>query len=411
MRITVKTRVVVIILFLIPVFFMLRSGLKFDTQMWINWALYIDEHGLGAAYNNPKITYHPIYLYVIYLYTQILGSKELIVDNIHYLKVFTLVFDVLPILIVSGLDRKLIKKRIPYLLLLLNIAYLYNSYIWGQIDSIHTCLVFLALLIGIKRPVPGFLLYLLAFNTKTQAIIFLPLMLLVLIYSTRNLKQLAGMLLAGTIIQYLILLPFISGGSIDEMWYSLTHLVDYYRNVSINAYNMWHIFFRDAYHTMDYETFGPLTYKQIGLILFFISSGLALLPMMFRLMREYKARRVSDDTMQMMFLLAGLLSLFFFYFNTQMHERYSHPMLLFFFFYGVYSKNYNLYALASVSYFLSLEAAFPNFFPMPHPKIIFAMKVITIWYTLTLVYGMWLFFREYGIGKEYRMLKSGSSDI
>ena len=113
----------------------------------------------------------------------------------------------------------------------------------------------------------------------------------------------------------------------------------------------------------------------------------------------------------MMFLLAGLLSLFFFYFNTQMHERYSHPMLLFFFFYGVYSKNYNLYALASVSYFLSLEAAFPNFFPMPHPKIIFAMKVITIWYTLTLVYGMWLFFREYGIGKEYRMLKSGSSDI
>jgi hypothetical protein len=408
MKDTVKTRIVLAILFVVLVFLIPQSGKVFDDNMWINWALYIHEHGLGNAYSNPLITYHPIYLYVLYVYGQLMGSEALIVQNIHYLKIFTLLFDFLPVVVLCCFSQQLVKKKIPWMLLLLNIAYLYNTMIWGQVDSIHTSLIFFALLIGLTRPLPGLLLFLLAFNTKTQVIIYVPVMFLVLCYSTRNIKQLAMLVLGGTALQILILLPFILTGSLGQMYTTLTSLVDYYHNVSVGAFNMWFLFFKDAYHVMDYEKFYFLTYKQIGLILFFVSSGLTLLPLLFRLVKEYKARIVSDDTRQMLFIASGLISLYFFYFNTQMHERYSHPMLLFFFFYGVYSKNYKLFLLSCIPYVLGLESCYRNFFPIPHPKIIFAMQAIAVWYTITLMYAMYEFFRQYKPGREWRSIKNQS---
>lgn len=409
MKDTVKTRIILGVLFMVVAFLLPQSGKIFDDNMWANWAVYIHEHGLGHAYDNPLVTYHPVYLYVLYGYGQLMGSEALIVQNIHYLKIFTLLFDFLPVIVLCCFQQQLVKKKIPYLLLLLNIAYLYNTVIWGQVDSMHTSLIFFALLIGLTKPLQGFLLFILAFNTKTQVVIYVPLMFLVLCYGTRNLKQLAITLLAGAALQTLILLPFILTGSLGKMYSTLTSLVDYYHNVSIGAFNMWYLFFKDAYHTMDYEKFIGLTYKQIGLILFFLSSGFTLLPLLFRLRKEYKVRVLSDDSIQMLLLASGLISLYFFYFNTQMHERYAHPMLLFFFFYGVYSKNYKLFVLSCIPYILGLEACFPNYFPIPHPKIIFAMQVIAIWYTVTLVYGMWEFFKQYKPLMEYRKLKEAIS--
>ena len=106
----------------------------------------------------------------------------------------------------------------------------------------------------------------------------------------------------------------------------------------------------------------------------------------------------------MLFLSTGLLCLFFFYFNSQMHERYAHPIIIFFFFYGVASGNYKLYILASIPYFLSLDKLFPDFLPVVHYKIIWASKVIAIWYTLAVAYGSWLYFKAYRIRNEYRAL-------
>ncbi len=150
-----------------------------------------------------------------------------------------------------------------------------------------------------------------------------------------------------------------------------------------------------------------VTYKNIGLTLFLISSGLTLLPLLFRIIRHRKANEeISKDTKQMMMLAGGMISLFFFYFNTQMHERYVHPIMLFFFFYGVYSKNYKLYILASIPYFLSLDKCFPDFLPVKHYKIIWAMQAIAIWYTLTVLYGSYLYFKEYRPLSELKALNS-----
>ena len=104
----------------------------------------------------------------------------------------------------------------------------------------------------------------------------------------------------------------------------------------------------------------------------------------------------NESAYQLLFLSTGLLSLYFFYFNSQMHERYANPIIIFFFFYGVASKNYKLYILASIPYFLSLDKAFSfpdGYLPIVHYKFLFASKVIAIWYTILVVYGSCLYYR------------------
>jgi len=56
------------------------------------------------------------------------------------------------------------------------------------------------------------------------------------------------------------------------------------------------------------------------------------------------------------FMLSGaVVALAFFFFNTQMHERYSHPALLFTAAYCFLTLRYVPFVLLSVAYFLSLE--------------------------------------------------------
>jgi hypothetical protein len=79
-----------------------------------------------------------------------------------------------------------------------------------------------------------------------------------------------------------------------------------------------------------------------------------------------------------------------------MHERYAHPIIIFFFFYGVVSKNYKLCILASIPYLLSLDKAFSfpdGYLPIVHYKFIYASKVIALWYTATVIYGSYLLYR------------------
>ncbi|NDC40748.1 MAG: hypothetical protein EBZ77_04225 [Chitinophagia bacterium] len=110
---------------------------------------------------------------------------------------------------------------------------------------------------------------------------------------------------------------------------------------------------------------------------------------MLRQRNQYKV--IDRVTYELLFLGTGLVCLYFFYFNAQMHERYAHPIILFFFFYGAASGKYWLYILASIPYFLSLDKCFPDYLPVIHYKFIFASKIIAIWYTATVVYGTWLY--------------------
>ena len=64
------------------------------------------------------------------------------------------------------------------------------------------------------------------------------------------------------------------------------------------------------------------------------------------------------------------------------------------------SRNYKLYILASIPFLLSLDKCMPDYLPIVHYKFIYASKVIALWYTATVIYGSYLFYKLVNEGKE-----------
>ncbi len=368
--------------------------MDYDMGFWREWALIIHRHGLANTYNS-SINYFPVYVYGLYFYDLLQVTEANIISNINNIKILFVCFDFLPIIVLCGFRQKILSFKIPYLFLLLNIAYVFNSMVWGQIDSIYTNLAFLAIITSVFYPVTGILLYLLALNTKQQAIEFLPIMAIVLLFSLRKFKTILVAIAGVICLQFLLLLPFISYGGVGKLLNIAAHTVGLYDKLSICAFNIWYLITKsNPYYVRDTDVYFLHSYKTIGLMMFAISGVAVLTPLAKRIWALRKNKLPFDEfTYQLLFLSTGMLCLYFFYFNSQMHERYAHPIIIFFFFYGVVSKNYKLYILASIPYFLSLDKCFPEYLPVVHYKIIYASKILAIWYTATVVYGSYLVYR------------------
>jgi len=390
-----QARIEILLLFILYLFILPRVYMDYDMGFWRSWALEIHRNGLGATYNS-TINYFPVYIYGLYIYDWLQGTEANIALHINNIKILFIIFDFLPVIVLCCFRQKILSFKIPHLFLLINIAYVFNSMIWGQIDSIYTNLAFLAIVTGILYPVPGMLLYLLALNTKQQAIEFLPIMGIVLLYSVRSFKTVVLGGISVVVLQVVLLLPFLGNGGAGKLLTIAGNTVGLYHNLSICAFNIWYLIAKgNPYFINDTDTYFILSFRVIGLALFAIAALLLFIPMLKKVLYIRKNNLPFDTkAYESLFLATGMLCLYFFYFNTQMHERYAHPIIIFFFFYGVVSKNYKLYILASIPYLLSLDkcSSFPDgYLPVVHYKIIYASKAIAIWYTVTVVYGSCLF--------------------
>ena len=395
-----KTRIEIGLLFLLYILLLPRVYMDYDMGFWREWAVYIHQHGLSNAYAvGSPINYFPVFVYALYFYDLLQGSEASIIHNINSIKILFVCFDFLPLVVLCCFRQKILSYKIPYLFLLLNVAYVFNSMVWGQIDAIYTNLAFLAIIVGILYPVPSMLLYILAIYTKPQAIEFLPVILIVMVYSIRNLKMMFLVLVSSGVLKLLLLLPFMHDGGLGRLLGFAMGSVGLYHNLSISAFNIWYLITSgNPYFINDTDIYILFSYRLWGFALFLVSAIWVLVPMYKRFWHLRKAKLSFDEkSYQLLFSGTGILCLFFFYFNTQMHERYAHPIIIFFFFYGVVSKNYRLFILVSVPYFLSLDKAFSfpdGYLPIIHNKFLFASKVIALWYTSVVVYAIYIWYRQ-----------------
>ena len=389
-----RTRTELLLLFALYIVILPRVYMDYDMGFWRLWALAIHKNGLSNAYNS-GINYFPVNLYCLYIYDLLQGSADNIARNINSLKIFFVAFDFLPVVLLAAFRQKIFSFNIPYLYLLLNIAYVFNSMVWGQSDSIYTNLCFLAIVTGFLYPAWSLLLFVLAINTKPQAIEFLPVLGLIWIFGLKDWKTFFTGMAGAAALQFLLVLPFIANGSLSKLLFIATHPVDVYNKLSICAFNIWYLIAPgNPYLINDKDVFFLFSYKSWGLIMFVVALLWVLLPVYRHLKQLRKEQQIpTASTYQLLFLGTGMVCLYFFYFNAQMHERYANPIIIFFFFYGIVSKNYKLYVLASIPYFLSLDKCFPDYLPITHYKFIFASRVIALWYTAAIIYGSYLYFK------------------
>jgi hypothetical protein len=393
----------VMLLLLVP-----RAGHEGDLGYWRHWASYIFENGLGNVYQLEDNNYNPFYHYILWLYGASMGSLEKLYHYIHLLKGYTLVFDFAGAFWAASLVPERSRRFGLALLLLFNIAYLYDTLVWIQVDSIYSLFCFGAVVLAAqRRPVASMLCYVFAFSAKTQAIIFLPpLLLLWAPQWWHRPRKLVQAVVAGAGLAVLILAPFI--------WWSWDNYVPriieinqkaagMYPLLSLNAYNLWFLLPVGDPLGSDKLLLGGLPCHVWGLLLFCGFSALTLWPLLAAavrsvLVRPPAGRTAAVPSLALVLLCSGTIPLVFAFFNTQMHERYWHAAFLFMAAYGFVRRDYLPYVLFSAAYFLNLEAVLQYLQLLKYgvllfmPKFIAGLFALTILVNLTKIYLM--VFRE-----------------
>jgi Gpi18-like mannosyltransferase len=330
-----------------------------DMKFWHDWARYIYQHGIGQIYTDPECNYHPVWLMMLGAETWLKGEWVLEGKHILVAKSWPILFDVIGALGVFLLIKQREGKIWLPLVALLNLAYIYNSWIWFQVDSIYTVFSLFSLAFILRGQVKFALICLtLAINTKLQSIIFFPVfgLLLLPVLFMRPLLVASSLLLA-LIVQVAILAPFWKAGTLSQLWQVVTNAHHTWSFVSRNAFNLWYLFIPDPMQMSDGELLEMgLTYKQIGFCLFLIFSTVTLLPLTRRCLLWLRTKSMPNlFDAPLVMLSASSVTLVFFFFNTQMHERYSHPAILALFYYGALTRRWWLYGLCSVAYLLNLD--------------------------------------------------------
>ncbi|GAB3635389.1 hypothetical protein GCM10027422_09790 [Hymenobacter arcticus] len=381
----------VLLLLLVP-----RAGNEGDGNYWLAWSSYIFEHGLSNIYQLESNNYNPLYHYILWLYDALLGSLEKVQYYFRFLKGFTLIFDFAGAFWAASLVPERERRFGLALLLLFNIGYLYNTLIWIQVDSIYTFFAFGAVVLAARRhPVGSAMLFVLALAAKTQAIIFLPPLLL--LWAPQWWHRPWGLVwaaLAGTGLAVLVLAPFIWGGwenGLPRIIAINLNAAEMYPKISMNAYNFWYLFIPDSELLVALDTlpFAGLTYRHWGLLLFFATSALALWPLFMAAVRGLRvprtgARPAAPD-MPLVLLSCGIVPLLFAFFNTQMHERYWHAAVLFLAAYGFLRRDYLPYVLVSVAYFLNLENILRHLQLLNYGTLVFQQWFIACLFGLTIL--------------------------
>ena len=363
-----------------------HTGFWFDLNNdWPRWSNYAFEHGLSQIYNSDT-NYMPFYLHWLYWFGKMQGSKELIYANSYQLKYFFLLFDFGGAIAIAWALRKYYTRQFAEYMLLFNIGYLYCTVIWGQLDSVPTTIVVLAIICLFERKLLWAAFFCtLSVYVKLQTIIFVPFFVILLVYQLgRKFDKwlIIRMLAISLLTQLWLLSPFIWGGTFWNFLKVVRESVGFFPRVSWNAYNIWYLLLKqDPTLLNDTLTFAGLSYKRWGFILFFSLSAIGFIPLIINTIKKLKYKKDLDKNYySLLWLTAGTIAILFFFVNTQMHERYSYPAIALYFAYSLLSNQYAIFALTSVAHLMNVDGMNKYFglnpFKPEYTALIFAMILL-----------------------------------
>lgn len=333
--------IILIILALIPRLILApQPGYKDDTDCWQRWSYLIQKRGLTNIYEEYKTpgifidpNYLPPYLYILGLlgkiYQKFFSPQFLLDTKILYLllKLPAIIFDLFLGLLIFFFLLPREKFKTAYLisaLFLLNPAIIYDSSYWGQIDSIHTFFILLALILLYKNKFSfSWIFITLASFFKLQSTILIP-FFLIINYKKQEAKKTIINLFIALLTAGLICLPFLVKGKISYLLKIIFTAPGSYPVLSANAFNFWwllhgiHFSSRSFFLIRDISSSSPDLFSPffIGLIIFLAVYFLTLL--------NYHLKKYPSA---IFFSTAAFLIFSFFMIPTEMHERYLYPVL------------------------------------------------------------------------------------
>jgi Gpi18-like mannosyltransferase len=362
---------------------------SFDWDSYVRWAEHIRLIGLENIYQYWAVNYMPINIFAIHLWQLFCESQGYVLNQwFHLLKIYPMLFDAATVLLLFRFAKRWKASLLTVAVLFLpNLAFQYNSFIWGQFDTIYTFFILLSLYCILKKqPLAAFLAFFLALNGKIQAIIFFPALVsfawLYIYQGTKDAILRAGKtvglgLVIAVIAQYVLLAPFRGTPPLMILDLIVSRSASLSTWITLNANNFWILIGVPSMALEDTTTWiAGQTYHTWGLWMFLASTVLTFLPLLISFgadipalagvlrklklsvvpVREWAVGRV----IQLMALVCYLQAMSFFYFLTQMHERYSHPALAFAGLFALFSRRKAIFVLTCAAYLLNLEMVAQN---------------------------------------------------
>ena len=326
-----------------------------DYAFWVDigcfksWADATAYYGLNGMYHNGMfLDYPPGYMYILALAKTIQKVLHLDYNSVAYtfvIKLTPIIADLAGACLIYRMAKENLSEKWALFLAACYTycpAIIFNSAVWGQIDSWYTLLMVLALYYISKDDViKASVVYAFALITKPQAMLFGP-VLLFWVISKKDWKVLFKAVGTGLTCMYLLALPFAQG--LSPVW-----LINLYKN-TFNGYRYFTVNGYNAY------MLAGLNWKNLDSIAGGGSINTIVIALCFVLcLWLYFSQRNNAK----IFTNALVLITVIFSFCTMMHERYMHPAIILALMAYITSKNKAYFALflsASAVNFLNISA-------------------------------------------------------
>lgn len=290
-----------------------------DAYSFILWTHYLTQHSLVDLYKQlPEgyLTYPPIYYYILMPIGGILTAFNLWQNQwLSYMLVKLPVFfaDTLTTLLIYRFTRSFQKERYALwsaTFYFLHPAIIYNTSVWGQIDSVIIFLGLLSISLFLKkRFLFALAIFVVSMLTKLQSLALLPLMAS-LSFLSLSLKQLVKFGSTLTFLTLIVFLPVLTNESFMWTVKYFAAMPNQYPYTSVYAYNLWAPV---GFIVSDKTKFLSLIeYRHLGIIIFFLIAGIIVIPLWKKKFR----------TTRTIVFAAYLLFFNFAYFSTRIHSRY-----------------------------------------------------------------------------------------
>ncbi|HEX9899523.1 MAG TPA: glycosyltransferase 87 family protein [Candidatus Methylomirabilis sp.] len=296
-----------------------------DMDILRTWATSLRSQPMDTIYDDPSVNYPPVPLYLFRVGDavvlslsrahQAMGEAPAVV-----VKLPGMLADLSTGALLAWMFRR---QASPWPVLacalyVFNPAVWYVSAYWGQVDSVYVLFLAAALAaISEGAPLPAWGLFVLALASKPQSSVLAPLipLLTLLRHGTRAALRGGGVAIA---VAAAVTLPWLLAGRLSDPLGAYFRLTAASR-VDVSGYNLWYLLLGGHVHnlsSLNRPVGLPLTYQQIGMVLFG-TFAVAVMALVWR------------QRGRTLFVPAALLSLGFFLFATEIHERYLLPALAF----------------------------------------------------------------------------------
>jgi len=341
-----------IIAFLLRLYLSLYPGYIYDMEHYKNWAIRTLHYGVSNVYKHGFCDYPPGFLYVLkcvgYIYRFIYHDMRDSMLFISLIKLPSIMCDLICACLLFYFWRKEdFKKGFSiFLLYLFNPFIIMDSSIWGQADSVALTLFFIAVLMALeKKYTISYIFMTITVLTKLQYSIYVPFIFAFNSRGNNRLKEIVRGVSISFITLFLFCFPHIYNHTFDkivELFFSSPHT---YSGLSLNAFNLgWIVSGGYGMDVSDNTLFlGCITYKKIGIILFFSVLG------------PVFSVFLSENNEENFILSLAITGFSFFMLLTRVHERYGYPLILFLAILFLKDIKYRIvYIILSVTMFLNL---------------------------------------------------------